>query len=88
VCDVCECTHGACSPSVCPYVHATTAVLLPLIKLRLVTSISMSATTILADPSNEEYLLVHARPAMTLLQELADADTHAFMATLLEAAAL
>ena len=46
--------------------------LLPLIKLRLVTSIAMSSATILADPDNEEYLLVHARPAMKLLQELHD----------------
>jgi hypothetical protein len=46
------------------------AVLLIMIKLRLVTSIAMSSFTILSDPGNEEYLLVHARPAMTLLQDL------------------
>ena len=76
---VCVCVHVCVCECLCACVFAcmymlvdvhVCAVLLPLIRMRLATSIAMSATTILADPSNEEYLLVHARPAKALLQEL------------------
>jgi hypothetical protein len=58
----------------------SSAVLLPLIRVRLATSISMSSSTILLDPENSAYLLVHAGPAVALLHALLSVDATAAVA--------